>query len=412
MQWNFYEYIRFRQSKEVNFRVTDIKTRFCKSRHLILRRLDIPECFKSTFATAWNSCSPFGRENAWKLVPFPFVPEKFLSWSNEAMYQLSWIKWLCRSCDLWRNTDGVADWWVHLEETDEVAKKSDAKKNAKPPNRHHLGLFVHRQGRRRAANAKAQAKAKAAAKKSEKVPESKPPKAKKVKKTILKKFKEPQEIPETVANYTRTHKGDQLVQQVMNKARRLDSIKFPGEELFSVSNGFCKLKFKNCEGVHWDKFQQAAHGYFKCSSLGLGFCFIRFSQWFHHFHCFPNVWSFWQSYPYVVCFPTLASEVWKLSAWALVQDGGEKICWDFHSIWASPAKPQELGTIDQGSGRLRQTTPTHATSEGRFWVQAGFNVSGFKCGKNLGSWHCIVGLQHDQFWNTALFEAMASVSGL
>ena len=182
------------------------------------------------------------------------------------------------SCDLWRNTDGVADWWVHLEETDEVAKKSDAKKNAKPPNRHHLGLFVHRQGRRRAANAKAQAKAKAAAKKSEKVPESKPPKAKKVKKTILKKFKEPQEIPETVANYTRTHKGDQLVQQVMNKARRLDSIKFPGEELFSVSNGFCKLKFKNCEGVHWDKFQQAAHGYFKCSSLGLGFCFIRFSQ--------------------------------------------------------------------------------------------------------------------------------------
>ena len=48
----FNEYIRFGHSKEANFRATDSYTRFCKSIHLILRRLDETECFKSPFTSA------------------------------------------------------------------------------------------------------------------------------------------------------------------------------------------------------------------------------------------------------------------------------------------------------------------------------------------------------------------------
>ena len=54
----------------------------------------------------------------------------------------------------------------------------------------------------------------------------------------------------------------------MDRARRLDNAKFPGNLIFSNENDICRLKIENCKDVSWSKVREAAHPYLKVTFLG------------------------------------------------------------------------------------------------------------------------------------------------
>jgi ATP-dependent 26S proteasome regulatory subunit len=141
---------------------------------------------------------------------------------------------------------------------------------AKKP--HHQGLFLRGQIRKRRA-ARAKAKAKQAQNKKEKLKQSKQSKSKKKnkkkeQKKKLHKQKTQQTVEESVKNYRRQGIGVLLVQQQMDRARRLDNAKFPGNLIFSNENDICRLKIENCKDVSWSKVREAAHPYLKVTFLG------------------------------------------------------------------------------------------------------------------------------------------------
>ena len=120
--------------------------------------------------------------------------------------------------------------------------------------------------KRRAARAKA--KAKQAQDMKQKLKGSKTKKQKKhqkkeQKRKLLKKQKAQKIVEESAKNYRRQGVGVLLVQQQMDRARRLDNAKFPGNLIFSSDNDLCRLKIENCKEVPWSKVREAAHPYLK-----------------------------------------------------------------------------------------------------------------------------------------------------
>ena len=165
-----------------------------------------------------------------------------------------------------QETAAVPDWWPHLEAEDLAARRSRKGNGAKATKgiRRHLGLFVSRQGRRRRAGAKVKPSGSQSSNSKKGVKKSKK------QKTKLKKSKKIPSIPESVENYTRTHKGSLLIRQVLEKARHLDSMKFKGQELFDPVSNLCVMKLEKCHGLEWSKILDESHGYFKC--VFLSFC--------------------------------------------------------------------------------------------------------------------------------------------
>ena len=138
--------------------------------------------------------------------------------------------------------------------------------------------------KRRAARAKA--KAKQAQDMKQKLKGSKTKKQKKnqkkeQKRKLLKKQKAQKIVEESAKNYRRQGVGVLLVQQQMDRARRLDNAKFPGNLIFSNDNDLCRLKIENCKEVPWSKVREAAHPYLKVVFSRLLFLII--------FECLPRV---------------------------------------------------------------------------------------------------------------------------
>ena len=188
-----------------------------------------------------------GGSNAWVVLPQSVVAVLDLEGYEQAIENYT-INITQTSVASLGTLSQVHDWWPTLEEDPDVEKKK------KPQ---HPLLFVHRQGRRRAA-AKAAAKAKAKAS---------------VKKKLVKVFvkntkKADAEIPADTANFRRTIRGDTLIRQMMEKARVLDCKVFSTNPVFSMEGNTCRLNVEKCKDVPWANFVELAPTFFRAELLG------------------------------------------------------------------------------------------------------------------------------------------------
>ena len=143
------------------------------------------------------------------------------------------------------------EWWPRfdLDGPDSAgATKSSGKRN-------HALLFVHRQGRKGGRKRKDAEAKKTSKRKFKKITKA----VKKIKKSKTKKVKE---IPFTVEKMRRTSVGQELIRQVMDRARQADLAAFPSQQLFNADTGKCALSIETCSGTSWQAFRQAAPMYF------------------------------------------------------------------------------------------------------------------------------------------------------
>ena len=112
--------------------------------------------------------------------------------------------------------------------------------------------------------AKAKAAPKKKSKKNKKNKNKKDKKDKGGKKTKKQKAGEEENntIPAVAANFTRSKKGDKLIQQQMVALLNLDISKFPDKPAFDPASGACRLKIDAAKGQSWQKVVDKASFYF------------------------------------------------------------------------------------------------------------------------------------------------------
>ena len=114
--------------------------------------------------------------------------------------------------------------------------------------------------RTRLAKAKAAPKTKSKKNKKNKNKNKKDKKGKSKKQKANKEAKPP--IPAVAGNFSRSKKGDKLIQQEMVRLLNLDISEFPDKPAFDPVSGACRLKIDAAKGQTWQKVVDKASLYF------------------------------------------------------------------------------------------------------------------------------------------------------
>ena len=158
------------------------------------------------------------------------------------------------SVDLVEKMESIPSWWPELKEDDPTQK---GKRNPAQQL-----LYVHRQGRKRKT-----AEGPGDGPAPPEPTDGQPSEGAEVPKPRLKRAKETPLIPEDIQNFRRTSKGAALIQQMLEKAKALDSKKFVENTAFSKDD-VCRVEHVSCKGVSWETLFEKAPDFFRAEHLG------------------------------------------------------------------------------------------------------------------------------------------------